>query len=42
MSSKEKATIIAALIGGIFVCGAAIIGLGLPIVEKLADRHLPW
>jgi hypothetical protein len=40
MKSKEKATIIAALIGGIFVCAAAVIGLGLPFVELWVDQHL--
>jgi len=37
---KERA-ITAAVIGGTFVCIAAIISLGQPLVERLVDRYLP-
>lgn len=39
--SKERATIIAAIITGFFVCVAALIGLGLPIVDRLTDKYFP-
>lgn len=35
--SKEKAIIIGAMITGIFACFVAIIGLGLPFAEKMAN-----
>lgn len=39
--SKERATIIAAIIGGIFVCVAAAIGLGSPFVARMVDIYIP-
>jgi len=40
-SSKDNAVIIAALISGVFVCVAAIVGLGAPFMKNLADRVVP-
>ncbi len=40
-SSKSKTTIIVTIISGMFVCAAAIIGLGLPLVSRLVDIYLP-
>lgn len=37
MDSNSKATVIAALIGGLFVCAAAFIGLFTPITSRLAE-----
>lgn len=37
MDSNAKATVIAALIGGLFVCGAAFIGLFTPLTSRIAE-----
>jgi len=37
--SKERINIVAAIIGGIFICGAAAIGLGLPFVNRIVDLY---